>query len=69
MRWVQGRAVQNGRIELEWLCRPRYEDFGPAPHEGRIYLDAGCETGNTDEHAATAGSTVPAASVLIDQVI
>ncbi len=46
-RWVGARAIGDGRIELEWLYDPRYEDYGPgAAHEARIYWDGG--TGEID---------------------
>jgi hypothetical protein len=41
-RIVEARPVSGGRIELEWLYDPRYEDYGPAAaHEARIYWDFG----------------------------
>ncbi len=53
-RWVEARAIEDGRIELEWLYDPRYEQYGPgagsgaqgAAAEARIYWDAG--TGEVD---------------------
>jgi len=53
-RLVKARAIENGRIELEWLYDPRYEAYGPgaapgaqgAAAEARIYWDAG--TGQID---------------------
>jgi hypothetical protein len=55
-RWVEARAIEDGKIELEWLYDPRYEAYGPgAAHEARIYWDAG--TGEIDFSAPHA--TVP----------
>jgi len=120
-RWVEARAIENGKINLEWLYDPRYEENGPgAAYEARIYWDAGTgavdyglpldtvlmdrptaparytwqsgpltdgqtyrftiriatalwpsgiKTQNTDEHAATADSSVPATPVLVVETV
>jgi hypothetical protein len=51
-RLVEAYAADGGRIELEWLYDPRYEEYGPgaapgaqgAAAEARIYWDAGSGT-------------------------
>jgi len=59
-RWVQARAIENGRLELEWLYDPRYEENGPgAAHEARIYWDAGTGTVDFTEPLATVEMGLP----------
>jgi len=53
-RIVEARAIKDGKIELEWLYVPRYEENGPgAAHEARIYWDAGTGAVDHSEPHAT----------------
>jgi len=54
-RIVTATAVEDGKIQVDWLYDPRYEDpaFSGAGFEGRIYWDAGTGTMDWDDLLAT----------------
>jgi hypothetical protein len=62
-RLVSVRPIAGGKIELEWLYDPRYEDpaFSGAAYEARIYWDAGTGTVDFEEPLAAVAIGRPTA--------